>query len=151
VRRGQRASAGFLSQGLHAATLCADLRAPWGGPSAPIAARRAALDKAVARLALGDVFPFDRATASGNGIAQTCLRWPPETVPPLPVPGRDLPPVPVLLLSGTRDLSTPLEWGQEEAKRAPRGKLVVVPGAGHSTQSRGGPVARRAVLRFLQE
>ena len=31
VRRAQRAPAQVLSQGLHAATLCADTRSPWGG------------------------------------------------------------------------------------------------------------------------
>src|SRR5262249_22693356 len=127
------------------------LRAPWGGASAPLAGRQAALNTAVGKLAPGDVFPYDRATASGNGIAQTCLRWPPEKVPPLPAAGKDLPPGPVLLLSGDHDLSTPMEWGQAEAKRAPRGKLVIVQGRGHGTQSRGGPVAHRAVLAFLQE
>jgi pimeloyl-ACP methyl ester carboxylesterase len=151
VRRGQRFPAGFLSQGLHASTLCGDLRTPWGNGSAPLAGRRARLAQAVARLEPSDVFPFDRATAAGNGIVQTCLRWPPVPVPPLPPRGRNLPPVPVLLLSGDRDLSTPLEWARAEAARAPRGHLVVVPGAGHSTQSRGGPVARRAVAQFLQE
>jgi pimeloyl-ACP methyl ester carboxylesterase len=151
VRRGQRTSAGFLSQGLHASTLCGDLRTPWGGAAAPLAGRRAALAKTVARLSPADVFPFDRATAAGNGIAQTCVGWPPETVPPLPAPGRKLPPVPVLLLSGDHDLSTPLEWARAEAALAPRGRLVVVPDAGHGAQARGGPVARRAVAQFLQE
>ena len=36
-------------------------------------------------------------------------------------------PVPVLLLAGERDLSTPLAWAQAEAKLAPRGRLVIVP------------------------
>jgi pimeloyl-ACP methyl ester carboxylesterase len=151
VRRGQRFPAAFLSQGLHASTLCGDLRTPWGGGSAPLAGRRARLAQTVAHLTPSDVFPYDRATAAGNGLVLTCLRWPPVPVPPLPPPGRNLPPVPVLLLSGDRDLSTPLVWARAAAARAPRGRLVVVPGAGHSTQSRGGPVARRAVSRFLQE
>jgi hypothetical protein len=43
-----------------------------------------------------------------------------------------------------------MEWAQAEAKLAPKGELVTVPGAGHGTQSRGGPVAHRAVVRFLQ-
>jgi pimeloyl-ACP methyl ester carboxylesterase len=150
VRRGQRTPAGFLSQGLHASTLCGDLKGPWGGPSAPLDGRSSALARAVAKLEPADVYPYDRATAANNGIAQTCVRWPPEKVPPLPPAGGKLPAVPVLLLAGTHDLSTPMEWAQAEAKLAPRGELVVVPGAGHGTQSRGGPVARRAVVRFLQ-
>jgi pimeloyl-ACP methyl ester carboxylesterase len=58
--------------------------------------------------------------------------------------------VPTLLLNGDRDLSTPLAWAREEAKRAPRGKLVIVPGASHSVQNRErGVVGRRAVEAFL--
>ena len=150
VRRGQRTPAGFLSQGLHASTLCGDLKGPWGGASSPLDGRRAALAGAVAKLEPADVYPYDRDTAQNNGIAQTCVRWPPEKVPPLPQADAKLPAVPVLLLAGTRDLSTPMEWAEAEAKLAPKGQLVVVPGAGHGTQSRGGPVARRAVERFLQ-
>ena len=78
-----------------------------------------------------------RALAAGDGAAAAAG-------------GAKLPAVPVLLLAGTHDLSTPMEWAQAEAKLAPKGQLVTVPGAGHGTQSRGGPVARRAVERFLQ-
>jgi pimeloyl-ACP methyl ester carboxylesterase len=150
VRRGQRTPAGFLSQGLHASTLCGDVKGPWGGPSSPLDGRRSALARAVANLKPFDVYPYDRTTAANNGIAQTCVRWPPETVPPRPPAGARLPAVPVLLLAGTHDLSTPMEWAQAEAKLAPKGELVMVPGAGHGTQSRGGPVAHRAVEKFLQ-
>lgn len=48
------------------------------------------------------------------------------------------------------DLSTPLAWARQEARLAPRGRLVVVPGAGHSVQSRASSgVGRRAVADFL--
>jgi pimeloyl-ACP methyl ester carboxylesterase len=78
-----------------------------------------------------------------------CLSWP--ATPPTPQPpGRKLPPVPTLLLAGTHDLSTPLEWARHEAALAPRGKLVVVPGAGHSIQVRAvSDKGRDAVARFL--
>ena len=147
VRRAQRAPAQVLSQGLHAATLCADTRSPWGGAGAPLAGREAALNKAAA--AAGDPAPYDRATVVGNGYAQLCLRWPPTPAPPAPRTG-DLPPVPTLLLAGDRDLSTPLPWAREQAAHTPRGRLVVVHGAGHSVQSRApGGEGRRAVQRFL--
>ena len=85
----------------------------------------------------------------GNGFAQTCLRWPPTPAPAPPRSG-DLPPVPTLLLAGDHDLSTPLPWAREQAAHTPQGKLVVVPGAGHSVQSRSpGAAGRRAVERFL--
>jgi pimeloyl-ACP methyl ester carboxylesterase len=147
VRRAQRAPAQVLSQGLHAATLCADTRSPWGGAGAPLAGREAALKKAAA--AAGDPAPYDLATVVGNGYAQLCLRWPPTPAPPAPRTG-DLPPVPTLLLAGDRDLSTPLPWAREQAAHTPNGKLVVVRGSGHSVQSRApGGEGRRAVQRFL--
>jgi pimeloyl-ACP methyl ester carboxylesterase len=143
VRRAQRAPAGVLSQGLHAATACADLHTPWGGPTAPLGGREAALRKAAAAT---NPAPFDRATVIGNGLIQTCLRWPPTPAPP-PSPGGDLPPVPTLLLAGDRDLSTPLPWAREQAARTPRGRLVVVRGSGHSVQSRGGRGRGRAAVK----
>jgi pimeloyl-ACP methyl ester carboxylesterase len=147
VRRAQRAPASVLSQGLHAATACADLRTPWGGSAAPLAGREAALRAAAAK---ADPGPYDRATVVGNGLIQTCLRWPPTPAPPA-LTG-DLPPVPTLLLAGDRDLSTPLPWAREQAARTPAGKLVVVKGSGHSVQSRApGGEGRRAVQRFLLE
>jgi pimeloyl-ACP methyl ester carboxylesterase len=146
VRRAQRAPAQVLSQGLHVATLCADARPPWGGSAAPVAGREAALRAAAAKT---DPAPYDRATVTGNGFAQLCLRWPPTPAPPAPK-GADLPPVPTLLLAGDRDLSTPLPWAREQAAHTPNGRLVVVAGAGHSVQSRApGSRGRREVERFL--
>ena len=145
VRRAQRAPANVLSQGLHAATACADLRPPWGGSAEPLAGRDAALRRAAAVV---DPAPWDRATVVGNGLVLTCLRWPP--IPALPGPTGDLPPVPTLLLAGDRDLSTPLPWAREQKAHTPNGRLVIVPGAGHSVQSRApGGKGRRAVERFL--
>jgi pimeloyl-ACP methyl ester carboxylesterase len=58
--------------------------------------------------------------------------------------------VPTLLVNGDHDLSTPLEWARQELALTTRGKLVVVPGAGHSTQSRAASdAARSAVASFL--
>jgi pimeloyl-ACP methyl ester carboxylesterase len=58
----------------------------------------------------------------------------------------------VLLLAGDRDLSTPLALARDEARRAPKGQLVVVHGAGHSTQLRAtAPTARAALATFLHE
>jgi len=143
--------AGELSQGLHASTLCADLPMPWGGPDTPLAARPAALARAAARLTTAQVWPFDRATAAGNGLIRTCLYWPPTPAPPgAAAPRADLPPVPVLLLAGGHDLSTPLAGARAEAAHALRGRLFVVPAAGHSVQSRApGNPAQATVARFL--
>lgn len=130
-----------LSQGLHAATLCADSRQPWGDSASPLAGRAQALKAAQARLTDAQVWPFDQRTAVGTGFIASCLYWPPMRPTPPPAT-TTLPNVPTLLLAGDRDLSTPLEGAQ-----ATRGRLVVVPGAGHSVQR--GPAGQRAVTDFL--
>ncbi|MGZ4338454.1 MAG: alpha/beta fold hydrolase [Gaiellaceae bacterium] len=143
----QAAPAAALDQGLHASTLCADWRYPWGDSSAPLAGRAGRLRRAVARLTASALYPFDRATASGNGFVRQCLPWAPT--PPTPLVGGKIR-VPTLLVNGDHDLSTPLEWARKELRLTPRGKLVVVPGAGHSTQSRAASdVSRMAVAAFL--
>ena len=129
VRRGGAAPADALSQGLHESSVCVELAPPWD-PAATPAQRRAVIDRAAAARTAEQVYPFDRATARGNGLVQGCLQWP--ATPPLGLPAGnpagDLPPVPVLLYSGQRDLSTPQAWAREEAAKAPDGRLVSVPG-----------------------
>ena len=144
----EAATAEQLSQGLHASALCGDWRFPWGSSAAPLAGRRRALARFGASLSKADVWPFDVQTALGNGVEQQCLPWTPT--PPTPAPPKRLPAVPTLLLAGDHDLSTPLAWARREAALAPRGRLVVVPGAGHSVQSRAtSDAGRRAVHEFL--
>jgi pimeloyl-ACP methyl ester carboxylesterase len=151
VHAADAATSGELSQGLHASTLCADMPMPWGGPDTPLAARPAALARFVARLTTAQVWPFDRATAAGNGLIQTCLYWPATPVPPTATASRaDLPRVPVLLLAGGHDLSTPLAGARAQAAHAPDGRLFVVPVAGHSVQNRAaGNPAQPEIEQFL--
>jgi pimeloyl-ACP methyl ester carboxylesterase len=150
ARRWNAAPAEYLSQGLHASTLCADWRYPWGDSSTPLTGRAAALARAVKRLPERAVWPFDRGTASGNGFVRQCLPWSPTAPTPLPPKGAKLT-VPTLLVNGDRDLSTPLEWARQEAALAPNGRLVVVAGAGHSVQSRAkSDAGREAVYAFLR-
>jgi pimeloyl-ACP methyl ester carboxylesterase len=138
-----------FSSGLHAATLCTDLRFPWGSDAVPPARRRSALAAATAALTRRQVFPFDAKTAAGDGFTRTCLDWPVTPPGPAASSGSMLR-VPALLLAGDRDLSTPLEWAREEAALSPLGKLVIVRGAAHSIQSREpGGQGRKAVLAFL--
>jgi pimeloyl-ACP methyl ester carboxylesterase len=151
VHAAEAVTAGELSQGLHASALCADMPMPWGGPGTPLAGRAAALARSVARLTTAQVWPFDKATAAGNGFIQTCRYWPPVPVPAAAAAARPrLPPVPVLLLAGGHDLSTPLAGARAQAALAPDGHLFVVPAAGHSVQNRAaGNPAEAAVARFL--
>ena len=59
-------------------------------------------------LTRAQVYPFDRATARGNGLVQGCLEWPATDPPALLTgnPAGDLPSVPVLRfpVSATYDL-----------------------------------------------
>ncbi|HZC26751.1 MAG TPA: alpha/beta fold hydrolase [Actinopolymorphaceae bacterium] len=149
VHQGTRGPATDQSQGLEASTLCAEMRWPWDSSATPEIARGPLLDAAVRRLSTRDVWPFDKATAAGNGLIVLCRNWPRTPVSPVPR-DRELPAVPALLLVGTRDLSTPMEWAKWEVAHAPKGELVVVPGAGHSLQTRAqGEQGRVAAIDFL--
>jgi pimeloyl-ACP methyl ester carboxylesterase len=151
VHRGDGAPAGALSQGLHQSTLCVEIAPPWN-PAAPSSQRSLTVTRAVAHLTAAQLYPWDRATAAGNGLAQGCEQWPATTPPAAPSgnPSGDLPRVPVLLLAGGHDLSTPLAWAREEAAKAPDGRLLIVPPAGHSVQLRKTNFGARAALgRFL--
>ena len=149
VRRAESVPAGLLSQGLHAATLCADSPAPWGGPDASEAERARALTQARARLRAGVTAPFPPAAATTQGLLLTCRWWPPVAAPPAPAAG----PIrsPALLLAGDRDLSTPLEWARAQARAMPGARLFVATGAGHSVLSRDPRNRGAAVLNnFLR-
>lgn len=147
---GGPVSAYDLSAGLRASEFCADLRWPWGSAAAPIAGRAEALRRAVERPPLHALWPFDRATARGNGFARLCQLWPPSTPTPASAPGARLPNVPVLLLAGDRDVGTPIEWARHEAAAAPHATLVVVAGAGNAIQLCSiSSAGKRAINRFL--
>ena len=149
MHQGGAAPTELFSSGLHAATLCADLRFPWTSTT-PLSQRPALLARRLKSLPDSAFWPYTRAAAAGNGFLKTCLNWPVTPAVPSPPVGSKLPRVPVLLVNGDHDLSTPLEWAREETKLAPRGKLVVVPGASHSVQTRErGTVGRAAVQAFL--
>jgi len=138
----------IYSSGLHAATLCADIPdMPWGNAAAPLAGRQAALARAVRRIPDAATWPFPPATAGAQGVVQECQHWPPARPDPAP-PGRTLT-MPVLLLAGGLDLSTPLPWAEQEAAQIPHARLVVIRGAGHSTQLHSAPAAAAAQTFLL--
>ncbi|MGW5715684.1 alpha/beta fold hydrolase [Amycolatopsis sp. NPDC003865] len=138
-----------FSSGLHAATLCADQRFPWGSAATPVALRQPLLSLTARSLPASATWPYTTEVATQQGFIQSCLPWPAER--PGSNPASRLPNVPVLLLNGDRDLSTPMEWAYEEARSAPRGQLVIVPGESHSIQNRErGHAGRDAVISFLR-
>ncbi len=128
--RATAADAADFSTALHATTLCAESRTPWGNATAVPADREQALAQARAQLTPARLGGFEPATAVENGLADTCRRWPPLASPPKRPTG-SLPDVPTLLLAGELDLVTPLEDAQDGLRRTPGGRLLIVPGAGH--------------------
>ena len=138
-----------LSQGLHASALCGDWRFPGETRDRrrPPAPRCSSAPPPAPRNRARPVRPGDgdrkRQSCSNASTGRRHRRR------PLPR-GPQLPPVPTLLLAGSHDLSTPLEWARREAALAPRGTLVVVEGAGHGVQLRAvSDEGRRAVAAFL--
>ncbi|MED7947567.1 alpha/beta fold hydrolase [Streptomyces sp. BE20] len=149
-RQVDAASAEELSQGLHSAALCADSHFPWGTTDTPVAERAAALERTRRRLTAEQTWPYDAATATGLGSLLVCLDWPRQRVPPTPPGHRKLPRVPVLLLGGDRDLSTPYELLHQQARSVHDPQIVIVAGATHSVQNRAAdPAGRQAVYDFL--
>jgi pimeloyl-ACP methyl ester carboxylesterase len=147
IQGGETTPYAQFSSGLHAATFCADVdELPWDSPLAPLAGREAATARVVAALPARATWPFPTAVAGAHGIVQTCESWPPARPNPRPPLSRLL--VPTLLINGDRDLSTPLPWAQEQAALTPFGRLVVIPGMGHSIQGRNA-AGDAAVRDFL--
>jgi pimeloyl-ACP methyl ester carboxylesterase len=126
---GSAISAPDLSFGLFAATDCRDGPFPWPADSDP-ATRPAILRSAIAALPPGTFGQFG-SWASDLGNAVLCDTW------PAPAGGVNLavgppPNVPVLALSGGFDMRTPTAGAQSVIAQFPQGKLIVVPGIGHS-------------------
>lgn len=129
---------------LQVATACADVRFPWQ-ESDPLATRSAALD--AARAALPPLVPFDATIAVQSSYAPSCLYWPTTSLARA-TSAAPLPDVPALILTGTRDVRTPLENADAVAALLPHAVRVVVPNRGHSLLT-GDQCARDAATAFL--
>lgn len=135
-----------VSWGLHAATLCADTALPFSIGKGSRKSRIAAANRYLSRLPRRSFWPFDAGTALGNGILQACADWPRTKVDPPPRPGKIT--RPTLILAGQYDISTPIDYARRELRRAPRGRLVVVPKVGHAVAFRD-RCAIQALSSFL--
>jgi pimeloyl-ACP methyl ester carboxylesterase len=127
--RSSKLSAEDLSFGLNAATNCADGRFPWD-PSTPPAGRRAVINSAIARLLPGSLGPFG-SWAARLGTAFFCEQWPTPSGN-TPLAQGPYPNVPVLAINGGYDMRTPTANALAVVDQFPQGRLVVVPGVGHS-------------------
>jgi pimeloyl-ACP methyl ester carboxylesterase len=127
---GNQEAAIDLSFALYAATVCRDGPFPWTADT-PVAARPAAEQSAVAALPAGALGPFGPWSAQ-LGNADFCLGWPNPSGGSALGAG-PLPNVPVLAVSGGFDLRTPTASAVSVVARFPQGRLLVVPGVGHST------------------
>jgi pimeloyl-ACP methyl ester carboxylesterase len=127
-------------------TNCGDGPFPWGPNDTP-EARRAALDAAIAAL------PPGAAGAFGSWALESlrpwpCVDWPAPSGGATLGPG-PLPDVPVLVLAGDRDIRTPTSGAVTVASRFRQGRVLVVPGAGHSVLNHS-PCAANAVRTWLR-
>lgn len=137
-----------FSVALLLATTCTERSFPFS-PSTPIGAREAEARQRVAALGEAPFDPFDAQTALETGTASLCQSWPAPVRPPA-APAGPLPPVPALLLNGTRDVRTPLEAARATAAQLPGARLVPVGGTGHSTiTSDFSGCAPRVMQRFF--
>jgi pimeloyl-ACP methyl ester carboxylesterase len=127
VSAGISESSGF-DTALYVATSCDDGPFPWTA-STPLGDRQAAIDAALNALPAGSLGPFGN-WAVGLGNAQMCRDWPAAGNTPLAT--GPLPNVPVLVLSGGRDMRTPTADGRQVASLFPQGHVLVLPGWGHS-------------------
>ena len=126
-------------------TNCGDGPFPWLPNDTP-EARRSALDAAIAAL------PPDAAGAFGTWALQSlrpfpCVDWPAPSGGVSYGPG-PLPNVPVLALAGDRDIRTPVPYAVAMAARFPQGRVLVLPGGGHSVLNHS-PCVATAVRNWL--
>ena len=118
-----------LSSALFAATSCHDGPFPWQA-STPIADRPALIQAAIAALPAGSFGPFGNWAAK-LGNAQFCLSWPTPSGG-VTYGNGTVPNVPVLTVSGGFDMRTPTASATAVASLFPQGRVLVVPGVGHS-------------------
>jgi pimeloyl-ACP methyl ester carboxylesterase len=128
-------SASSYSVGDYLAVACHDYPTVWSKAASP-AARRAMLRSAIRSLAPNAFAPFRNRvwlqTPVEHELVRGCLDWPQPTIGPRPFPGGGVrPSMPVLVLNGELDQSTPVADAQHVATAFPNATLVVVPNTAH--------------------
>jgi pimeloyl-ACP methyl ester carboxylesterase len=133
-----------LSFGLYAATNCADGKFPWT-PDTPPSARPQILQSTLAGLPSGSFGAFGN-WAGRTGTAFFCEQWPsPAGNAPLG-PG-PLPNVPMIALNGGFDMRTPTSNALAVVSQFPQGRLIEVPGVGHSVTGQDASFCSQRALR----
>ena len=135
------------SRGRFLVTACQEQGVPWS-PGTPPADRLDEAGRRLAELPANAFAPFSQTVGLVNSLVFDCEAWPPTAGTP-PV-GGSLPDVPALLLHGDTDVRTPLEGARRIARSLPRGRLVVIRGAGHNIlREAGSPCPERYLGAFL--
>ncbi len=140
-----------LSDTLYLATRCTEETFPWS-PTDSSSVRASELTSALAVVPTSTFAPFTfDAALSPLGLSDVkyCLYWPAPTVPVDPVVTAPLPNVPVLVLNGQEDDTTPLSDAREVAALFPQARRVAVPFSGHSVVLGAWPDASTCVERAL--
>lgn len=142
------ASTWMFSAATHIGTLCLDTPMPWGAAVTDPTERAARLDEAVGALPAEATYPFSRALAAQVASVSACVVWPESARGS----AGTLPDVPILLVAGDRDLSTPVADAEAIAAGLPSATLVTIPGGGHGLQTtRAGADALRDFLLALRD
>jgi len=141
----QQATADDVNPALFFATTCGDGPFPWG-PSDPVDTRLNDLQNAINALSPGATGILGSWAVLDSAPVE-CVYWPSPSGGAALGPG-PLPDVPVLVLSGDRDIRTPTASAVQIASEFPQGRVLVVPGSGHSVLDRS-PCAADAVRGWL--
>jgi len=129
----QQATFADIDIALYYATTCGDGPFPWS-PTDPMPTRLNELVHAIVSLPPGSTGLFN-LWAVFDSAPIGCVYWPSPAGGAVPGAG-PLPDVPVLVLSGDRDIRTPTSSAVQIAAQFPQGHVLVVPGAGHAVLDR---------------
>ena len=140
-----RATFSDVNVALNLATNCGDGPFPWD-PNASLAQKQAAAQAAIDSVPQSALGVFG-AWALSDTAPFECIFWPAPSGGAALGPG-PLPDVPVLIISGDRDIRTPTAGADALAGRFPHAQVLVVPGSGHSVLDRS-PCAANAVRSWL--